>query len=80
MTINFGTNEDGAYSENDILEDLEFTEIPDIATKEFIEENVCCYHNSIMDKLEYLYDVIDDDDDDDDDEIDDEKNDKEIDW
>jgi len=79
MTINFGTNEDGEYSGNDILEDLEFTEIPDIATKEFIEENVCGYNNSIMDALEDLYDAIDDDDDDaiDDDES---KNDKEIDW
>jgi len=77
MTINFGTNEDGEYSGNDILEDLEFTEIPDIATKEFIEENVCGYNNSIMDALEDLYDAIDDDDD----AIDDEsKNDKEIDW
>ncbi len=60
ITINFGTNEDGAYSGNDILEDLEFIEIPDIATKEFIEEHVCCYHNSIIDALEYLYDAIDD--------------------
>ena len=83
ITINFGTNEYGEYSGNDILEDLEFIEIPGIATKEFIEEHVCGYDNSIMDKLEDVYDYGDDDDDDgddDDDEIDDEKNDKEIDW
>jgi len=71
ITINFGTNEYGEYSGNDILEDLDFTEIPDIPTKKFIEENVCSYHNSITDVLEDVYDYVDDDDDnvDDDDEI-----------
>ena len=70
ITISFGTNESSEYSGNDILEALEFEKIPDAATAKFIEEHVCSYSNSIMNKIDSIYDMIDD-------EIDDEAEDDE---
>ena len=56
ITLFFGTNEDGEYSGDDLLSAIEWTKIPDEATKKFLEDNVCDYDNSINDVLDSLYD------------------------
>lgn len=56
ITLCFGTNEDSEYSGDDLLSAIEWTKIPDEATKKFLEDNVCGYDNSINHVLESLYD------------------------
>lgn len=64
ITLCFGTNEDSEYSGNDLLYAIEWTKIPDEATKKFLEDNVCDYNNSINNVLDSLYDDFEDDDND----------------
>lgn len=70
ITLCFGTNEDGEYSGDDLLSAIEWTKIPDEATKKFLEDNVCDYDNSIDDILYKLYDYEDFEDEDNDEEED----------
>lgn len=70
ITLCFGTNEDGDYSGNDLLDSIEWIEILDETTRKFIKKNVCDYDNSLDHILESLwddeeYDDIDEDEDED---------------
>ena len=56
ITLRFGTNEDGEYSGDDLLERIEWIEIPDETTKTFIKKNVCDYDNSLNKILHGLWD------------------------